>query len=122
MKNKEVLEYMKNSEALCRNVDRVDKHIYDDYGVKLGLRDVNGHGVLTGVTNISKIISSKMIDGKEVHCDGELWYRGYNVMDLVQDFGFKRFGFEEVAYLLLFGELPFFGPLFNMFTSYIYRM
>ena len=106
MKNKEVLEYMKNSEALCRNVDRVDKHIYDDYGVKLGLRDVNGHGVLTGVTNISKIISSKMIDGKEVHCDGELWYRGYNVMDLVQDFGFKRFGFEEVAYLLLFGELP----------------
>ena len=106
MNKHEVLDFMERGEKLCRSVDVVDKGIYDEYGVKLGLRDINGHGVLTGVTNISKIVSSKMIDGKEIHVDGELWYRGYNVMDLVNDFGFKRFGFEEVAYLLLFGELP----------------
>ncbi|MCR5213910.1 MAG: citrate/2-methylcitrate synthase [Eubacterium sp.] len=106
MNKHEVLAYMEKGEELCRGVDGVDRKIYDEYGVKLGLRDINGHGVLTGVTNISKIVSSKMVDGKEVHVDGELWYRGYNVIDLVEDFGFKRFGFEEVAYLLLFGELP----------------
>ena len=106
MKAKEVLDYMQKGEQLCRSVDVVDKKLYDKFGVKRGLRDLDGHGVLTGVTNISKIVSSKMVDGKEVHCDGELWYRGYNVIDMVKDFGFKRFGFEEVAYLLLFGELP----------------
>lgn len=106
MNQKDVYEYMVRGEELCRTVDAVDIKLYDEFGVKRGLRDLNGHGVLTGVTNISKIISSKMVDGKEIHCDGELWYRGYNVIDMVDDFGFKRFGFEEVAYLLLFGELP----------------
>ena len=106
MKAKEVLEYMEEGEKLCRSVDVVDETLYDEFGVKRGLRDLDGHGVLTGVTNISKIVSSKMEDGKEIRCDGELWYRGYNVMDLIKDFGFKRFGFEEVAYLLFFGELP----------------
>ena len=72
MNKHDVQEYMLRGEELCRGVDKVDKSIYDEYGVKLGLRDINGHGVLTGVTNISKIISSKMIDGKEVHVDGEL--------------------------------------------------
>ncbi len=106
MTEKDVLEYVKNGEQLSRSVDGVDVAIYDQFGVKRGLRDLDGHGVLTGVTNISKIISSKEVDGQEVHVDGELWYRGYNVIDMVKDFGFKRFGFEEVAYLLLFGELP----------------
>ena len=106
MTEKDVLEYVKKGEQLSRSVDGVDVAIYDQFGVKRGLRDLDGHGVLTGVTNISKIISSKEIDGQEVHVDGELWYRGYNVIDMVKDFGFKRFGFEEVAYLLLFGELP----------------
>ena len=106
MNEKELLRYVAESEQKCRDVDVVDTRLYDEFGVKRGLRDVNGHGVLTGVTNISKIISSKMVDGKEVHCDGELWYRGYNVIDMINDFGFKRFGFEEVSYLLLFGELP----------------
>ncbi len=106
MTEKDVLEYVKKGEQLSRNVDGVDVAIYDQFGVKRGLRDLDGHGVLTGVTNISKIISSKEVDGQEVHVDGELWYRGYNVIDMVKDFGFKRFGFEEVAYLLLFGELP----------------
>ena len=106
MKAKEVLDYMVTGEERCRSVDVVDKALYDEFGVKRGLRDLDGHGVLTGVTNISKIVSARMENGKEVHCDGELWYRGYNVMDLINDFGFKRFGFEEVAYLLIFGELP----------------
>ena len=106
MTERELLQYMLNGEVLCRGVDVVDPKLYDEYGVKRGLRDLNGHGVLTGVTNISKVVSSKIIDGQEVFCDGELWYRGYNVIDMVRDFGFKRFGFEEMAYLLLFGELP----------------
>ncbi|MCR5106007.1 MAG: citrate/2-methylcitrate synthase [Eubacterium sp.] len=106
MTDRELYEYSGKCEALCRNVDVVDKELYNEYGVKRGLRDVNGHGVLTGITNISKIISSEIIDGKEVPCDGQLWYRGYNVIDMVKDFGFKRFGFEEIAYLLLFGDLP----------------
>ena len=101
-----VREYAAMLEPVCRKADEVDESLYEEYGVKRGLRDKNGKGVLTGVTNISKIVSSKMVDGKEVHCDGELWYRGYNVIDMVKDFGFKRFGFEEVSYLLLFGELP----------------
>lgn len=106
MTERELLQYMLNGEVLCRGVDVVDPRLYDEYGVKRGLRDLNGHGVLTGVTNISKVVSSKIIDGQEVFCDGELWYRGYNVIDMVKDFGFNRFGFEEMAYLLLFGELP----------------
>ncbi len=106
MTEREMLQYMLNGEVLCRGVDVVDPKLYDEYGVKRGLRDLNGHGVLTGVTNISKVVSSQIIDGQEIFCDGELWYRGYNVIDMVKDFGFKRFGFEEVAYLLLFGELP----------------
>ena len=91
MTEQELLEYMNQGEALCRSVDVVDPKLYDEYGVKRGLRDLNGHGVLTGVTNISKVVSSKMIDDVEVFCDGELWYRGYDVIEMVKDFGFKRF-------------------------------
>ena len=68
---------------------------------------LNGKGVLTGITNISRIESSKIVNGESVPCKGELYYRGYRIEDLVD--GFKnsgRFGFEETAYLLLFGELP----------------
>lgn len=102
----DVKEYVKLYEPTCYKADEVDENLYETYGVKRGLRDKNGKGVLTGVTNISKIVSSRIEDGKEVHCDGQLWYRGYNVIEMVKDFGFQRFGFEEVAYLLLFGELP----------------
>jgi len=105
MKEK-VWEFSLSHEAVCREADDVDVALYDKLGVKRGLRDINGKGVLTGLTNISKIISSTEIDGKSVPCDGQLWYRGYNVIDLVKDFEFKRFGFEEVAYLLIFGDLP----------------
>lgn len=101
-----IIKYTKEHESICRHADSVRVGLYDELGVKRGLRDKNGKGVLTGVTNISKIIASDIVDGVVVPCDGQLWYRGYNVMDLVKDFGFKRFGFEEITYLLLFGDLP----------------
>ncbi|MCR4610173.1 MAG: citrate/2-methylcitrate synthase [Eubacterium sp.] len=99
-------EYTEKYEKVCREVDGVDIDVYEEFGVKRGLRDKNGSGVLTGVTNISRIDAFEMKGDEKVPCDGQLWYRGYNVIDLVNDFAFKRFGFEEVAYLLLFGELP----------------
>ncbi|MGN1095268.1 MAG: citrate/2-methylcitrate synthase, partial [Eubacteriales bacterium] len=74
--------------------------------VKKGLRDENGNGVLAGLTNISKIISSKIVDGKKTPCDGELWYRGYRVEKLINDLAPDELGFEKIAYLLLMGELP----------------
>ncbi|HOQ06697.1 MAG TPA: citrate/2-methylcitrate synthase [Clostridiales bacterium] len=86
---------------------RIDPSLYDKYDVKRGLRDINGKGVLTGLTVISEIVSSKIVDGKEVPCEGKLYYRGIDVEEIVEGFIKEdRFGFEEVAYLLLFGELP----------------
>ena len=72
-----------------------------------GLRDVNGKGVLAGLTDISTITSSKIVDGERVPCEGELRYRGYDIKDIVNGFVKEgRFGFEETAYLLIFGQLP----------------
>ena len=86
---------------------KIDVELYTKYNVKRGLRDIDGKGVLTGLTDISTITQNKMVDGKLVPCDGELRYRGYNIKDIVggilED---DRFGFEEVVYLLLFGEMP----------------
>ena len=81
--------------------------LYKEYDVKRGLRDINGEGVLAGLTNISDVCASKIVDGKSVPCEGNLYYRGYNIKDLVKGFlDAKHPGFEETAYLLLFGELP----------------
>ena len=86
---------------------QIDVSLYSKYDVKRGLRDLDGKGVLTGLTDISTIKQNKLVDGKLVPCDGELYYRGYNVNDIVSGIHRdKRFGFEEVVYLLLFGELP----------------
>lgn len=86
---------------------QIEPQLYIDYKVYRGLRDVNGKGVLTGLTEISDVISKKQIDGEEVPCKGELYYRGYDVKALVAGmFADNRFGFEEIIYLLLFGELP----------------
>lgn len=92
--------------ALCREADNIELPLFDEYGVQRGLRDKNGNGVLAGLTNISRIESFKMEDGKKVPCEGKLWYRGYDCIELVNGFRNKHFGFEEVAYLLLFGSLP----------------
>ena len=93
--------------ALCKSNSTIAPALYKEFDVKRGLRDLNGEGVLAGLTNISDIISKKMVDGKLVPCDGELYYRGININDLVQGFMKDgRKGYEETAYLLLFGELP----------------
>ena len=93
--------------ALCEKSNVIDKELYTEYDVKRGLRDVNGKGVLAGLTNISDVCAKKIVNGEEVPCEGNLYYRGYNIKDLVRGFlEAGHFGFEEVAYLLLFGELP----------------
>lgn len=85
----------------------IDKDLYAKYDVKRGLRDIDGKGVRTGLTDISEIVQNKVVDGKTVPCDGVLYYRGYNIEDIVDGFvSDGRFGFEEVVYLLLFGEMP----------------
>ena len=93
--------------GLCLDNCKIDSQLYIDHKVNRGLRDLNGKGVLTGLTEISDVLSRKVIDGVETPCDGELYYRGYNVEDLVSGFmKDDRFGFEEVIYLLLFASLP----------------
>ena len=85
----------------------IDTELYSKYNVKRGLRDIDGKGVLTGLTDISAIIQNKTVDGKVVPCEGELYYRGYNVNDIIKGItDDDRFGFEEVVYLLLFGTMP----------------
>ena len=99
----EILEYA----HMCNDSGVINPELYTKYDVKRGLRDINGKGVVAGLTHISDIISSKVVDGKSVPCDGELYFRGININDIVHGFiSEKRFGFEEVAYLLLFGNLP----------------
>ncbi len=92
---------------LCEERDVIDPELYTKYEVKRGLRDLDGKGVLTGLTEISTINSSRIIDGVSTPIDGELFYRGININDLVKGFTSEnRFGYEETVYLLLFGELP----------------
>ena len=94
------------AEKMSEN-SKIDIDLYSKYDVKRGLRDIDGKGVLTGLTDISTIKQNKLVDGKLVPCDGELYYRGYNVNDIVNGImKDNRFGFEEVVYLLLFGEMP----------------
>ncbi len=97
----EILKYT----SKCTEECKIEPSLYIEHKVNRGLRDLNGRGVLTGLTEISEIISKK--GPEETPCDGELYYRGYNIFDLVQGFvGEKRFGFEEITHLLLFGNLP----------------
>ena len=98
--------FVKEHADVCRKNDSISKLLYDEYGVKKGLRDAKGSGVLTGLTNISSIKAFEFRDGEKFPCDGELLYRGYDVRDLITASSKKRFVFEEAAYLLLFGELP----------------
>jgi len=93
--------------ALCEANSNINPLLYDQYDVKRGLRDISGKGVLAGLTEISEIVSSIKEDGEEHPCEGKLFYRGIDVEEIAN--GLKRedrFGFEEVAYLLLFGQLP----------------
>ncbi len=93
--------------TICKENSQIDLSLYGKYDVKRGLRDVNGNGVLAGLTEVSEIVSFKDVDGIKTPCEGELYYRGINVEELTRGFlDEKRMGFEETAYLLLFGNLP----------------
>ncbi|MBQ3918902.1 MAG: citrate/2-methylcitrate synthase [Oscillospiraceae bacterium] len=91
----------------CSENGSIDPSLYGKYEVKRGLRDINGKGVLAGLTEISEIVSYVIEDNEMIPCEGKLFYRGYNINDLVAGMDRdNRFGFEEITYLLLFGELP----------------
>ena len=90
----------------CKASGAIDQDLYIEYDVKRGLRDSSGKGVLTGLTEISDVLSYKTDHGVKIPADGQLFFQGYNVKDLIQGNARKRFLFEEVTYLLLFGELP----------------
>lgn len=102
----ELMDYAVKQEAICRKNDSISDSLFEEYGVNRGLRDQSGKGVLTGLTTISKIVSFQDVNGVKTPCDGELWYRGYNVQNLVRQVREDGFGFENTAYLLLFGEMP----------------
>lgn len=92
---------------ICKDHSTIELSNYGLYDVKRGLRDINGKGVLAGLTQISNVQATRVVDGKEVPCAGALSYRGYDIKKLTEGFvRDRRFGFEETAYLLLFGVLP----------------
>ena len=101
-----VMGYFDQQQPLCAQHDKISKDLYQEYGVKAGLRDENGKGVLAGLTNISDIRAFEYVDGVKRPADGQLLYRGYDVKDLINGSRGGRFAFEEAGYLLLFGELP----------------
>jgi len=103
---KNIYEYALSQMGRTIKNDTIADELFEKYTVNRGLRDVNGKGVLTGLTNISEITSFAEKDGKRIPIDGQLWYRGYSVERLVAMFGDDRFGYEALTYLLLFGELP----------------
>ena len=103
---KNVYEYALSQMGRCVKNDTIPDELFRQYTVNRGLRDLNGKGVLTGLTNISEITSFKDVDGKRVPIDGELWYRGYDVRTLMRMFADDRYAYEIITYLLLFGELP----------------
>lgn len=85
----------------------IDTELFTKYDVKRGLRDLNGKGVLAGLTHISDVRANKIVDGEQIPTHGQLFYRGYNVEDLVNGLSpDSNFGFEEATYLLLFDKLP----------------
>jgi citrate synthase len=92
---------------LCKKNNRIDPELYAKYDVKRGLRDISGKGVLTGLTEISEILSYTLVDNDYVPCEGKLYYRGVDVEEIIDGFiNDDRFGFEEITYLLIFGTLP----------------
>lgn len=102
-----ITEEINNLAGLCIQNNSIPQELYAKYEVKRGLRDVDGQGVLTGLTEISMINSYKIEDRDYIPIDGKLYYHGIDIEDIVHGFMKEdRFGFEEVTYLLLFGKLP----------------
>ena len=105
--NMKVTPEIENLTEICKDHSTWPVSLYGKYDVKRGLRDVNGKGVLAGLTQVSNVCATKVVDGKEVPCAGKLSYRGYDIKDLTRGFiEDDRFGFEETTYLLMFGKLP----------------
>ena len=88
--------------------NEIDSELYSKYNVKRGLRNANGTGVVVGLTRIGEVIGYETDENRnKIPVEGQLYYRGYEIQDLVQSYvSEERFGFEEVTYLLLFGDLP----------------
>lgn len=101
-----ILDYSNKMKDTCIANDSISETLYEKYSVNRGLRDLNGKGILTGLTNISEVIATKDINGVNTPVDGELWYRGYKVNSLIDEIEPGKFGFEKIAYLLLFGQKP----------------
>lgn len=114
MNHEEFMNYVKECSNFCLSYERIESESYDRFDVKRGLRDKNGKGVVAGLTKVSRIVSGKMVNGEKVPCDGQLFYRGYSIFDLVKGVAKdERFGFEEITYLLLFGDLPTIRQLYD---------
>ena len=100
-------DWLHEMATVCEESSTIDSTLFGKYEVKRGLRDLNGQGVLTGLTEISEIRSKMMVDDEMVPCDGKLYYQGIDIEEIVDGFlAEKRFGYEEVVYLLIFGKLP----------------
>lgn len=106
--SKQIIDsYTEKYSKICKERGVLDSKLYEKYGVKRGLRDEKGKGVVSGITNISLVKAVEDFDGASIPCEGELYYRGYNINDLIKGFiNGNRLGFEETTYLLLFSELP----------------
>ncbi len=103
----DVTPKMEQLAKICVSQSSIPSELFVKHQVNRGLRDQKGNGVVTGLTEISEINAFKYIDGVKTPCEGELYFRGVDIRDLTAGFmGEKRFGFEEAAYLLLFGQLP----------------
>jgi citrate synthase len=110
---------IKQLERLAIHNDPIKPELYTKYDVKRGLRNANGTGVLVGLTRIGDVVGYEIQNGEKVAVPGKLIYRGYNVEDLIKDAEKNhQFGFEQCAYLLLFGELPTQAKL-DRFTQYL---
>ncbi|MDO5479705.1 MAG: citrate/2-methylcitrate synthase [Clostridia bacterium] len=108
----EITEDIKNLTDICLENSQINPELYTKYDVKRGLRDRQGKGVLTGLTEIGEVKAYTIDDGEMVPCEGKLYYRGIDIEKIVDGFlKDDRFGFEEVTYLLLFGKLPNEGEL-----------
>jgi citrate synthase len=101
-----LMDYSRAHLDMVNENDYIPDELFAKFNVNRGLRDVNGRGVLTGLTNISEIISFKEENGQRIPIDGQLKYRGINVNNLIKKYSKDRFAYENLTYLLLFGKLP----------------
>ncbi len=108
-----------NTELLKNH--RIDKELYEKYDVKRGLRDSNGKGVLTGLTEVSDVCATDSVAGMTVPADGKLYYQGYNVSELIERYGNNKYCFEITVYLLLFGKIPSVDEL-ELFLDVMWQM